>query len=195
MYYFLEVEEIICDENFIKKFITNSMSYKIFTSKLKTQQCPRRIAYHESHHNCILVDEIFYMITEYVARLIYDNAFDNTFNDAGEFVHILSYWVMENQERSSAESIIFTIVQSRNVEFRHRVINFFVYFLICKVRSSNDHEYHTRAVEIYDRLIKKITKTYIIQMAKKIAIDKIKRNKIYNLGLGLKLSVKAFNKM
>jgi hypothetical protein len=61
-----------------------------------------------------------------------------------------------------------------------------------KVISNNNYK-------VKDLLYKKVADVYfteyiVIPISKKLAINKIKRNRLYNLGLGLKLSIKAFNK-
>ena len=64
------------------------------------------------------------------------------------------------------------------------------YNTLYRVLSNNTYNIRTM-------LISALTNAYFINyvvmpISKKLAINKIKRNSIYNLGLGLKLSIKAF---
>ena len=56
-----------------------------------------------------------------------------------------------------------------------------------------EKDFTKNTYSILDELIR-LFKEVIDAPLKKIAIDKIKRNRIYNTGLGLKLAVKAFSK-
>ena len=100
------------------------------------------------------------------------------------------------------------IFNANNLKFdtmKHSLYNLYYYLMyldisltkserktLFKVISNNNYK-------VKDLLYKKIADVYfteyiLIPISKKLAINKIKRNRIYNLGLGLKLSIKAFNK-
>ena len=90
-------------------------------------------------------------------------------------------------------------------KMRHTIYNLNNYIRL-KIITNTKADYNTlyrvlsnNTYKIMDMLISVLTNAYFINyvvmpISKKIAIDKIKRNKIYNMGLGLKLAVKAFSK-
>lgn len=191
-------ESIILHEDNIKNFITDEMSFDLFISKLKTQKNERKIGYHQSHLNCIYeIDEIYYMITEYIVRLTYEDLFDDLVFDSPIFCEMAMNWTKETYSHFRERDNIYYIIQGHATDFHITVINFFIYFLISKVYSIHAHNrfFMKNGKKIYDNLIDEIIKFYAPEMSRRIAINKIKRNKIYNLGLGLKLSIRSFQEI
>jgi hypothetical protein len=190
-------ESIILHEDNIKNFITDEISLDLFISKLKTQKNERKIGYHQSHLNCIHeIDEIYYMITEYIVRLTYEELFDDLVFDSPIFSIMAMHWAKETYSNNPARDNMFYIIKNCGTEFHTKVVNFFIYFLISKIYSlGHNRSFIKNGKKMYDNLIDEIIKSYVQEMSRRIAINKIKRNKIYNLGLGLKLSIKSFQQI
>jgi hypothetical protein len=191
-------ESVILHEDNIKNFITDEMSFDLFISKLKTQKNERKIGYHQNHLNCIYeIDEIYYMITEYIVRLTYEDLFDNLVFDSFIFCEMVRIWTKETFFKHPARDNLYYIVQGFGSGFHTSVVNFFIYFMISNVYSihGNNRFFLQSGKKIYDNLIDEIIKRYAPEMSRRIAINKIKRNKIYNLGLGLKLSIRSFQEI
>ena len=191
-------ESFTLHEDNIKKFITDEMSFDLFISKLKTQKNERKIGYHQSHLNCIYeIDEIYYMITEYIVRLTYEELFNDLVFDSPVFSEMAMHWVTETYSHFRERDNIYTIMRGHGTEFHITVVDFFIYFLISKVYSIHGHNRFLKkdGKKIYDNIIDAIIKSYAPEMSRRIAINKIKRNKIYNLGLGLKLSIRSFKEI
>lgn len=191
------VEGCICDKKYVELFITKSMSYKLFTTKLKTQgHHYRKIDFNERLYNSNgPVDEIFYTITEYIIKLSYEGVFEMEVHPSGEFFsEMTQIWVKEADKYTVSNRVVASITRS-NSHFYGGVLNYFVYFFILKSTNHWDRTYYKDAKRIYDKLLDTIIEIYAPVMSRKLAIDKIKRNKIYNLGLGLKLSIKKFNEL
>jgi hypothetical protein len=191
-------ESIILHEDNIKNFITDEISLDLFISKLKTQKNERKIGYHQNHLNCIHeIDEIYYMITEYIVRLTYEELFDDLVFDSFIFCEMARIWSKETYSNNPARDNMFYIIKNCGSEFHTKVVNFFIYFIISKVYSIHGHNrfFLMSGKKMYDNLIGEIIKSYAQEMSRRIAINKIKRNKIYNLGLGLKLSIKSFQQI
>jgi hypothetical protein len=73
---------------------------------------------------------------------------------------------------------------------QNKFCSIYMYFKAREILESLwDYEY-----EVLDQLEELYKEEELRVVSKGIAINKIKRNNIYNLGLGLKLSIKAFNK-
>jgi len=191
-------ESFILHEDNIKNFITNEMSFDLFISKLKTQKNERKIGYHQSHLNCIHeIDEIYYMITEYIVRLTYEDIFNDLVFDSPTFSEMAMYWVTETYSHFRERDNIYTVMRGHGTDFHITVVDFFIYFLISKVYSIHGHSRFLKkdGEKIYNNIIDAIIKSYAPDMSRRIAINKIKRNKIYNLGLGLKLSIRSFKEI
>ena len=100
------------------------------------------------------------------------------------------------------------IFNANNLKFdtmKHSLYNLYYYLMYLDISLTNAERKTLFKVisnnnyKVKDLLYKKIADVYfteyiLIPISKKLAINKIKRNRIYNLGLGLKLSIKAFNK-
>jgi hypothetical protein len=71
------------------------------------------------------------------------------------------------------------------------IIKAYMYYNAYRLVEDRDEDTYLQVISILRKI--DFNKRFLPQ-AKKIAIDKIKRNAIYNTGLGLKLAVKAFNK-
>jgi hypothetical protein len=190
-----DIENCICDKKYIKRFITNSMSYKLFTTKLKTQgHCYRKIGFEERLYNANgPIDEIYYTITEYIIKLSYEDIYTDEIQFSSElFSEMTRIWIREANRYMNSNRVLASIAK---YDFHEEAINYFIYFFICKSTNHWDRTYYKDAKRIYDKLLNTIIEIYASEMSQKIAIDKIKRNKIYNLGLGLKLSIRTFNEI
>jgi hypothetical protein len=100
------------------------------------------------------------------------------------------------------------IFNANNLKFdtmKHSLYNLYYYLMYLDISLTNAERKTLFKVisnnnyKVKDLLYKKVADVYfteyiLIPISKKLAINKIKRNRIYNLGLGLKLSIKAFNK-
>lgn len=190
------IEREILNEDLIEEHITNKMSYKLFLKKLKTQD-KQKLEFNDYRIGVTKHDEIYYMIMEYIIILIYqEDVFFGHRYTAQDFLTMLHVWSREQLERGE-EMDMFFFARDRYHKSYEDVVSHFVYWFIRKARNThNTHDPCIRAAkDIYRKLVNGMTKFYMEDILKKIAINKIKRNKIYNLGLGLKLSIRSFQEI
>ena len=180
------IRDAILNEELIEEHITNKMSYKLFLKKLKTQDKPK-LMYNDHRIGVMEHDEIYYMIMEYIVTLIYQEEVSFSQGITGEdFMEMLHILCRENLERGEEIDMLFFV----NINYHRNywcVINHFVYWFISKARNThNENTFYVRQAKIiYRILVNGMTKLYKEDIIKQIEINKIKRNKIYNLGLGL----------
>ena len=187
------IRDTILNEDLIEKHITNKMSYKLFLKKLKTQD-KQKLYYNDHRIGVMEHDEIYYMIMEFIVTLIYQEEVSFEQNITGEdLMEMLHIWSREQLERGEEIDILFFANINYHKNYRC-VINHFVYWFISKARNTHNinNFYVKEAKIIYRIFVNGMSKLYKEDILKQIAINKIKRNKIYNLGLGLKLSIKSF---
>ena len=190
------IRDAILNENLIEEHITNKMSYKLFLKKLKTQDKPK-LLYNDHRIGVMEHDEIYYMIMEFIVTLIYQEEVSFERNVTGEdLMEMLRIWSNEHLDRGEEIDPLFFTNLNYHRNYRN-VINHFVYWFISKARNKHNipNFYVQEAKIIYRILVNGMTKLYKEDILKQIAINKIKRNKIYNLGLGLKLSIRTFNEI
>lgn len=189
------IRDTILNEDLIEEHITNKMSYKSFLKKLKTQD-KQKLMYNDHRIGVLEHDEIYYMIMEYIVILIYQEDVDFNQNITGEdFMEMVHIWSREQLERGEEIDPLFFANNNYYKNYQN-VVNHFVYWFISKARDTQTNYFYVKEAKIiYRILVNGMTKLYKEDILKQIAINKIKRNKIYNLGLGLKLSVKSFEQI
>jgi hypothetical protein len=190
------IERYILDEDLIEEHIIKKMSYNLFLKKLKTQD-KEKIDYN-CHRTCVVNhDEIYYIIMEYIVTLTYqEDIFSNYICDGHSFAYMLHVWSREKLERGEDHGI-YMFATNKFYKSYDDIITHFIYWFMR--RSRNTHNLNdpcTKAAKsTYSKLVNIIKSFYVSEMSRRIAINKIKRNKIYNLGLGLKLSIKSFQQI
>ena len=190
------IRDVILNENLIEEHITNKMSYKLFLKKLKTQD-KHKLMYNDHRIGVMEHDEIYYMIMEFIVTLIYQEEVSFEQNITGkDLMEMLRIWSIEHLDRGEEIDTLFFVNLNYHRNYRC-VINHFVYWFISKARNThNENNFYVKEAKIiYRILVNGMTKLYKEDILKQIAINKIKRNKIYNLGLGLKLSIRTFNEI
>jgi hypothetical protein len=190
------IERYILDEDLIEEHIIKKMSYNLFLKRLKTQD-KHKLEYNDHRIGVMEHDEIYYMIMEYIVILTYqEDLFSNYSCTGHDFAYMLHVWSREKLERGEDHGI-YMFAKNNYYQSYDIIFNHFVYWFMR--RSRNTHNLYdpcTKAAKsTYSKLFNVIKSFYVSEMSRRIAINKIKRNKIYNLGLGLKLSIKSFQQI
>ena len=118
------------------------------------------------------------------------NELREVLNDSEEVVYILRYVYIECGESGMLDSFGQHLISSN----MSKMFDLYMYFrakdMLNNIRANND-ELMDKLVELYEA---EELEQNLIKVSRNNAISKIKRNRIYNTGLGLRLAIKAFNK-
>ena len=108
-------------------------------------------------------------------------------SDSEEVVNILRYVYIECNESDSVD-IFGQHLRNNNMS---KMTDLYMYFKAKEILNDYNDELLNKVVELYKE---EELEQNLIKVSRNNAISKIKRNRIYNTGLGLKLAVKAFSK-
>jgi hypothetical protein len=121
--------------------------------------------------------------------LLSNDELNNITKNSDEVIEIYKYVFEKKREYNDIENF-------GDIMGTYKIYDAYMYFKAKEIMDSYDHlddneEFWDELVYIYE---KEVLAKNIIKVSRNIAVNKIKRNRLYNLGLGLKLAVKAYSK-
>jgi hypothetical protein len=193
-----KINNIIANEllTFIKSNKVLENNYAVITDLIKKNKA----VYSNKDYNFILMglqeyfkdnyDKIVYTLySDDREGCLSSEDFEETTKSGIDVLHMCSYVGSKVLEYNNIEELNTHLINKDLT----KITSMYMYFMAKDILTDNAEE--DGAYNPYEDFWDEITKNYkVIKVSKYNAISKIKRNAIYNTGLGLKLAVKAFSK-